>query len=186
MTFDYIVKLDSTAAAALVHAAGMGDVGEQRRQFGARLRAAREAARQDAQAIAKHFDLSVKTVYAWEAGGGLPDALRLKALCRLYQVSADRLLWGDEPDSPIRDPLTAEVTAALRKLDADSLRRAENAVRAFLELPSLPRPPAEPVVLTSSRGDRYRDFPKPPETASPTGAPAPAATSPSKKSRVRT
>ena len=38
-----------------------------------------------------------KTVSAWETGRGLPDALTMKRLAKLYGVSAESLLWDNAP-----------------------------------------------------------------------------------------
>lgn len=51
--------------------------------------------------VAERFDINKATVSAWETGRGVPDALRLRALAKLYDVSADSLLWEDSlsPDA---------------------------------------------------------------------------------------
>jgi transcriptional regulator with XRE-family HTH domain len=72
-----------------------------RRDFGLRLKAARERVGLTQQAVAERFDVKKGTVSAWENGAGLPDALRLRQLAKLYNVSADALLWAESltPDA---------------------------------------------------------------------------------------
>lgn len=60
-----------------------------------RLKAARVAKGLTQQEVATKFDVKKATVSAWETGAGAPDALRLRSLARLYDVSADALLWDD-------------------------------------------------------------------------------------------
>lgn len=57
--------------------------------------AARRARDLTQQEVADHFGVSKGTVSAWEKGGGVPDALRLARLAKLYRVTADSLLWDD-------------------------------------------------------------------------------------------
>lgn len=64
-----------------------------RKGFGLRLKAAREAKGLTQQQVADLFDIKKGTVSAWETGGGVPDALRLRRLARIYGVSADAILW---------------------------------------------------------------------------------------------
>jgi len=65
----------------------------ERKSFGMRLKAAREARGLTQQQVADLFGVKKGTVSAWEMGGGIPDALRLRRLARVYNVSADALLW---------------------------------------------------------------------------------------------
>lgn len=53
------------------------------------------------QEVADRLGVKKATVSAWEKGRGLPDALRLRQLAKLYSVSADSLLWEDalSPDA---------------------------------------------------------------------------------------
>jgi transcriptional regulator with XRE-family HTH domain len=66
-----------------------------REGFGLRLKAARERKGLTQQQVADAFSLKKATVSAWETGGGMPDALRLARLAKMYDVSADALLWDD-------------------------------------------------------------------------------------------
>lgn len=62
--------------------------------FGMRLAAAR-GLKPTQQEVADRLGVTKGTVSAWEKGRGLPDALRLRQLAKLYGVSADSLLWED-------------------------------------------------------------------------------------------
>jgi transcriptional regulator with XRE-family HTH domain len=91
---------------------------EVRKGFGRRLKAAREARELTQQQVAEWFDVNKATVSAWEQGVGVPDALRLRRLAKLYGTSSDALLWEE-----------AESTQAMRfaaQFDAldDAQRRA--------------------------------------------------------------
>lgn len=65
--------------------------------FGLRLAAARKVVRPPLtqQAVADRFGVQKGTVSAWETGNGLPDAITLRQLAKLYNVSADALLWAE-------------------------------------------------------------------------------------------
>lgn len=66
-----------------------------------RLKTARVAKGLTQQEVADKFGVTKGTVSAWETGAGSPDALRLRSLARLYDVSADAILWDDSltPDA---------------------------------------------------------------------------------------
>ena len=66
-----------------------------RRGLGMRLASARQNKGFTQQDIAARFSLNKATVSAWETGRGIPDALTLRDLAKLYDVSADGLLWED-------------------------------------------------------------------------------------------
>lgn len=63
--------------------------------IGQKLKASREAKGLTQQEVADKFGVKKATVSAWETGAGAPDAMRLRSLARLYDVSADALLWDD-------------------------------------------------------------------------------------------
>lgn len=63
--------------------------------LGMRLKAAREHKSLTQDDIAKRFSLNKATVSAWETGRGDPGVYRLRELAKLYDVSADALLWED-------------------------------------------------------------------------------------------
>ncbi len=75
--------------------------------FGRRLAKARKEVGLTQLAVALHFDIEKNTVSAWERGGGLPDALRLLHLARLYKVTPNDLLLaeGEIADRPSRRAL---------------------------------------------------------------------------------
>jgi len=58
------------------------------------------------------WSASKQTIGHYETGRNLPDPLVLRKLCRLYNVTADSLLWGaddaDRPDNAGLDPALAE------------------------------------------------------------------------------
>ena len=114
----------------------------ERRGLGMRLKAARESKGFTQDAIAERFGVNKATVSAWETGRGVPDALRLRALARLYDVSSDALLWENS--------LTPE--AMKLAAEFDSLNEAQRATWRLVWLgyvagtsqggEGLPMPPA--------------------------------------------
>lgn len=95
-------------------AAKGANIDSERVGFGMRLQAARRAApRRDGNRgytqdeVADQFGVNKATVSAWETGRGAPDAFTLKALARLYEVSADALLWENSL-SPAAMKIAAE------------------------------------------------------------------------------
>ena len=100
---------------------GIEEMGPQK-VLGRRLRAARERVGLTQQAVGDHFDVGDGTVSAWEVGRTDPGALRVAALARLYETSADALL-GDTVDADPRHSLLAsQIAAAVDKLDSIELR----------------------------------------------------------------
>lgn len=71
----------------------MEKVDSTRRGLGLRLKAAREAKGLTQTQVGSRFGVDKGTVSAWETGRGVPDAIRLRELARLYGVSADAILW---------------------------------------------------------------------------------------------
>jgi len=71
------------------------DIDPIRRGLGMRLASARQNKNLTQQDVATRFSLNKATVSAWETGRGVPDALTLRDLAKLYDVSADGLLWED-------------------------------------------------------------------------------------------
>lgn len=103
MSFDRRVKGNLTLPAPEVYGAQMDTPASPkkepldpvRRGIGQRLKTAREQKGLTQQEVATKFDVNKATVSAWETGAGAPDAVRLRRLARLYDVSADALLWDD-------------------------------------------------------------------------------------------
>lgn len=71
------------------------DIDPTRRGLGMRLASARLAKGLTQDDIAKRFSINKGTVSAWETGRGDPGVYRLRELAKLYEVSADALLWED-------------------------------------------------------------------------------------------
>lgn len=66
-----------------------------RQGVGMRLKAARLAKDLGQKEVADRFGVTVATVSAWETGIGDPGVYRLRDLAKLYDVSADAILWED-------------------------------------------------------------------------------------------
>jgi len=115
-----------------------------RLQLGRNLAAARQAAR-DGQGftqleVAERMGVNDATVSAWEKGRGIPDALRLRGLARLYGTSTESLL-GDQPLSP--DALhVAQLFESLPTREQATLRAI---IEAFVVGRDLPAPPQDNV-----------------------------------------
>lgn len=108
--------------------------------FAERLRAAREAAGVSAASLAGHFGLTVKAVYAWESTkAGVPDALKLKGICRMLGTTADALLWGPE-DSDRAIGLSSATLARISRLNADQMLNLERAIAVHLDAVLGPEP----------------------------------------------
>jgi transcriptional regulator with XRE-family HTH domain len=125
MTFDYPVNLHLTHESASVYGAWMTEkqppkpaADPARLGIGQKLKAAREAKGLTQTEVADKFGVKKATVSAWETGAGAPDAMRLRSLARLYDVSADALLWDDS--------LTPEAMKFAAQFDAltDKQRRS--------------------------------------------------------------
>lgn len=112
-----------------------------RREFGQRLAAAREHAEKTQTDLGAIFDLGKAAVSAWETGKSVPSIEQVVRLCRELGTPLEWLALGASPPPPF----SAEVTARLLALAPDELRRAENAVRAALDMPTLQASPQLPV-----------------------------------------
>lgn len=93
-----------------------------RRGLGMRLASARQAKGFTQTDIAVRFSVSKGTVSAWETGRGIPDALTLRELAKIYDVSADSLLWEDS-----LSPEAMKFAAAFDSLN-EQQRRTLNAI----------------------------------------------------------
>lgn len=89
------------AERAGAYPAAMTEIDPVRRGLGLRLASARKDKKLTQDDVALKFSLNKATVSAWETGRGVPDALTLRALAKLYDTSADALLWEDSlsPDA---------------------------------------------------------------------------------------
>ena len=65
-----------------------------------KMKCAREAARLSQKQVALTLHVSAPTVSNWESGKINPSVENLKALCQLYNVTADYLLGLDAPPAP--------------------------------------------------------------------------------------
>lgn len=102
-----------------------------RRDFATRMRTAREAADLTQLQVAERFGLNKGTVSAWEQGRGVPDAMRLRELARLYKCSSDHLLTGSDPRTW---PFSDDLHSAVVKLEPEDVTALENVMRAHLRI----------------------------------------------------
>lgn len=128
-TFDSEVKLTLTHGADTLYGARMSkkDPSDDtpdpiRIGIGQRLKTARQQKGLTQLEVAEKFGINKATVSAWETGAGAPDALRLRRLARMYDVSADAILWDDS--------LTTEALRFAAQFDAltDKQQRAFRAM----------------------------------------------------------
>lgn len=96
-----MVKPHWTRVSTKRYGARMNQEQDPRKSMGSRLQVARQAKGKTQTEVGNHFGVKKGTVSAWETGGGIPDALTLRELCNLYDISADAILWGDEPSPSI-------------------------------------------------------------------------------------
>lgn len=75
----------------------MEEVDQVRLAFGQRLAAARALKGYTQEEIARRFGVGKGAVSAWEKGRGDPGVFKLRQLSKLYEVSADALLWDSAP-----------------------------------------------------------------------------------------
>lgn len=75
--------------------ASQQDIDPIRKGLGLRLASARKGKGMTQDRVAERFQVNKATVSAWETGRGVPDALTLRSLAKLYDTSADALLWED-------------------------------------------------------------------------------------------
>lgn len=167
MTFDQVVKSPWTPLSGGFYPPWMAaeDTSDDpaRKGLGLRLKAARETRGMTQQQVADQFAVKKGTVSAWETGGGIPDALRLRRLARLYQVSADALLWDDAPSleamqfAAAFDAMTESQRSTLRTImmafvnEAASDKRVEDAFGAAPHVDSGRRTHDEPITFPDRR-----------------------------------
>lgn len=63
--------------------------------IGMRLASAREGLKLSVHAVAEALRTAPAAIESWESGKNLPDAHTLRSICKLYNVSADSILWED-------------------------------------------------------------------------------------------
>ena len=108
--------------------ADKSDIDPARRGLGMRLASARQNKGFTQQDIATRFSLNKATVSAWETGRGIPDALTLRDLAKLYGVSADSLLWEDS-----LSPEGMKFAEAFDGLDEQQKRTLNAIWRAYIQ-----------------------------------------------------
>ena len=91
-----------------------------------RIRAARERNHWTREELAEKMDLSVNTMAEIELGRSGTRLENLIRLCRLLEVSADYILFGDV------GPAVQRVTDLLRDRDEETVRVVEQTVEALL------------------------------------------------------
>lgn len=69
------------------------DIDPIRRGVGQRLAVVRELRELSQKEVASRFGINKATVSAWESGRGDPGIYRLRELAKLYEVSAESILW---------------------------------------------------------------------------------------------
>lgn len=80
---------------------------------GQKIYACRKAAGMTQEELAQQLNVSRQAVSKWEADGAFPETEKILALCRLFSISADELLFGDErpgrsPSDTADDALAAQ------------------------------------------------------------------------------
>jgi transcriptional regulator with XRE-family HTH domain len=95
------------------------------------MRKARDDAGLTQQQVADRFSLSKGTVSAWEKGRGIPDALMLVNLTRMYGCSADALLGAG---APVHWPFSDDLLEAVSSLEGADLAALEAVMRAHLRM----------------------------------------------------
>lgn len=73
------------------------------KDFGARLRKARDAEKLSQDAVAAELGVTKGSLSAWENGRNFPQLDKFAQLCTLYRASADQLIFGTTPKhAPVR------------------------------------------------------------------------------------
>jgi transcriptional regulator with XRE-family HTH domain len=111
---------------------------QDRAAFGKRLRDARISKALSQPDVAAMFDATKQSVSSWEKGRNLPTAEDVARLADEFGVSVEWLLFGVQTQA-----LSMDLRKRLVSMDADSLRRIENGLRAQLDMPLLSAAQAE-------------------------------------------
>ncbi len=93
--------------------------------LGDKLRNLRKAAGDSQEKLGEKLYVAPATICSWEQGRSVPDSLKLLAICRCYQVSADELLGLTE--SPIAQFTESEQEELRRFADYLLFRRVSPA-----------------------------------------------------------
>jgi len=109
--------------------------------LGRRLREARERMQlSQTQAAAELAARGIKaggkgTISAWEVGRSQPSPLVMRALCRLYNCSADSLLWDSQGDTPgSAEQLPAALMRRVVALNPEQRAALVRNIEAMLDL----------------------------------------------------
>lgn len=103
--------------------------------LGVRLAAARDKTQLNQLQVAQRFGLNKATVSAWETGRGVPDALRLQELAKLYGTTPNDLLYEQTAHVWPFTRLTPEQFALI---PGPSREAAESVLFAALPLEEIP------------------------------------------------
>jgi transcriptional regulator with XRE-family HTH domain len=150
-TLDSKVKLNLTRAFLPSYHAPMQEESSIRQGIGMRLKVAREAMGKTQQQVADHFGVKKGTVSAWETGGGMPDAARLRALAKYYKISSDAILFEDSLTSEAMqigaqfDNLSDAQQKMFRALWLAYFEQATSDEEVSKRMPALPGAPAPKV-----------------------------------------
>lgn len=75
-----------------------------------KLKSIRKQAGMSQEQLAERLHVSRQAVTKWETGGGTPDIENLKAIARLFEISVDEFISGEEPKTASNDYLYESVT----------------------------------------------------------------------------
>ena len=103
-------------------------------EMGRRLREARERLNWSREVLAERADLSVSFIADLELGNTGTRLENFVRLCRLLEVNADYILFGDA------GPAVQRVTDLLRDRDEETVRVVEQTVEALLRALDAQRP----------------------------------------------
>jgi len=100
-----------------------------RKDMGKRLREIREAIGMSREDVSAEFDISAKFLGLIERGERNIDAERLKNICEYFQCSADYVLSGTKPDTPIGGSDIAKIVDLI--LDDNAKEKLSEFIKAF-------------------------------------------------------
>lgn len=105
------------------------EIDSEKREIGLNLKGARKNAGMTLVQVGKKFGVSKQVVSAWELGRGDPGLVRLRRLAKLYNVSADALLWANAPSLE-----AMQIAAQYDALNEDQKKRLRAVWMAFVDL----------------------------------------------------
>ena len=112
----------------------MNDDTLDKKKIGQRIRAARERRHWTREKLAEKMEMSVNTMAEIELGRNGTRLENFVRLCRLLEVNADYILFGDA------GPGVQRVTDLLRDRDEETVRVVEQTVEALLRALDAQRP----------------------------------------------